>query len=165
MGIEALLDMMSKLQEAHVALLKLTKEKSQIIISNQTEQLNMIVSKENKLIRSIGELDQQRMVVVNEYVMSRGYAPNPRITINDLVKIIFKAEDKQVLAEAQKKLLAIIVQLKEANALNQQLIEQSLSFIDYSLDLFTGAPEDDVIYHNPASHRSGSRPGMFDTKA
>lgn len=165
MGIEAILEVMNKLQEAHVALLKLTKEKAPIIVRNEVEQLNNIVSKENKIVRHIAELDQQRLMAVSEYLMSRGYAPNPRITVSDLIKIIFKAEDKLLLEEAQVKLLAVIEELKQENALNQQLIEQSLAFIDYSLDLVLGAPEDDAIYRNPAQQRSGGRPGVFDTKA
>ncbi|MNI40431.1 FlgN protein [compost metagenome] len=165
MAIEDLLEMMNKLQEAHVALLDLTKDKTRIIVSNQVEQLNQIVNKENKLLRHIGELDQQRMRVVNEYLISRGYTPNPRISVSDLVKVIFKAEDKIALAEAQKSLLSLIDQLKEHHALNQQLIEQSLAFIDYSLDLVMGAPEDDAIYRNPMQQRNTNRSGVFDTKA
>lgn len=165
MTIEALLEMMNRLQEAHVALLELTKSKRQILISNEVEQLNQIVNKENKMMRNIGELDQQRIRIVNEYLISRGYTPNPRVSISDLVKVIFKAEDKIALAEAQKSLLSIIEQLKEHHALNQQLIEQSLAFIDYSLDLVMGAPEDDAIYRNPMQQRSTNRSGVFDTKA
>lgn len=165
MGIEALLETMSKLQEVHAALLELANEKTPLLVRNDVDELNMIVNKESKLMRSITDLDQQRIQAVSEYLLARGYNPNPKITISDLVKIIFKAEDKQALLEAQKSLVVLLEKLKERNTLNQQLIEQSIAFIDYSLDLVMGAPEDDVVYQHPHQSKNGNRLGVFDTKA
>ncbi|MCD1260849.1 flagellar protein FlgN [Paenibacillus athensensis] len=163
--IQALLETMNRLQTAYEALLELSLEKTQVLVRNDVDQLNFIVNKENKLMRGIVEADQLRVQVINEYLIARGYNPNPKITVSDLVKIIFKAEEKQSLAEAQRSLLEIVARLKERNAVNQQLVEQSLYFINYSLDLVIGAPEDDVVYQNPHQAKGGNRMGMFDTKA
>ncbi|MGG1518944.1 flagellar protein FlgN [Paenibacillus oryzisoli] len=164
MSIQPLLDTMEKLQEAHEALLELTVLKTPVLVSNDIDQLNAIVNRENKWIRAIAEANQERIQVIGSYLISRGYNPNPKITVGDLIKVIFKAEEKQALMQAQQKLLATIEQLKEKNAINQQLIEQSLSFIDYSLDLIIGPPEDDVVYRNPNQMGGGKRMGMFDRR-
>lgn len=166
MSIQPLLETIDKLQEAHEALLELAKVKTPVLVSNDIDQLNMIVNRENKWVRSIAEANQQRLQLVGTYLITRGYNPNPKITVSDLIKVIFKAEEKQALSHAQQKLLATIKELKECNYINQQLIEQSLSFIDYSIDLVLGAPEDDVVYQNPNLQAYGTkRPGIFDTKA
>lgn len=56
--------------------------------------------------------------------------------------------------------------MKSVNNFNQELIEQSLSFINYTVDLVLGAPEDDVIYQNPNQQTYGTkRLSVFDTKA
>ncbi|MEW9702583.1 flagellar protein FlgN [Paenibacillus sp. SI8] len=166
MSIQTLLDTMDRLQEAHEALLELAQDKKQILVSNDVEQLNLIVNKESKWIRVISEANNQRIQLINSYLISRGYNPNSLITVSDLIKVIFNAQEKQALTQAQQKLLAAVKQLKSANTFNQQLIEQSLSFINYTVDLVLGAPEDDVIYHNPNQQAYGTkRLGLFDTKA
>lgn len=166
MSIQPLLDTMDKLQEAHEELLELAQVKKQILISNDVDRLNIIVNKESKFVRGIAESNQERLQHISSYLISRGYNPNPKITIGDLIKVIFKAEEKQALSQAQQKLLETIQHLKQYNTLNQQLIEQSLAFIDYSVDLVLGAPEDDVIYRNPALTNSRTkRMGVFDSKA
>lgn len=166
MSIQALLETMERLQESHESLLELAQDKTQIIISNNLDQLNLMVNKESKWIRVISEVNQQRVLLINSYLISRGYNPNPLITVGDLIKVIFNAQEKQALMQAQQKLLATVMQLKSVNNFNQELIEQSLSFINYTVDLVLGAPEDDVIYQNPNQQTYGTkRLSVFDTKA
>lgn len=165
MGIDALLETMSKLRQFHVALLQLAEEKTPILVRNAVDELNGIVNKEGKLMRGIAELERERIQHINEYLLARGYNPNPKITISDLVKVIFKAEDKLALAESQRNLIETLAKLKERNTLNQKLVEQSLAFIDYSLDLVIGAPEDEMMYQNPQRQKNNNRLGIFDTRA
>ncbi|MZQ85784.1 flagellar protein FlgN [Paenibacillus sp. 5J-6] len=166
MSIQALLETMERLQESHESLLELAQDKTQIIVSNNLDQLNLMVNKESKWIRVISEANQQRILLINSYLISRGYNPNPLITVGDLIKVIFNAQEKQALMQAQQKLLATVMQLKSVNNFNQELIEQSLSFINYTVDLVLGAPEDDVIYQNPNQQTYGTkRLSVFDTKA
>lgn len=69
--------------------------------------------------------------------------------------------------DAQKQLLGTIRDLREKNQLNQQLIEHSIKYIDYSLDLVAGPPIDEVVYHNPQQQVSSNmKPNRrFDTRA
>jgi flagellar biosynthesis/type III secretory pathway chaperone len=157
---------MEKLVELHRELLALAKEKTPVLVHNQIDQLNAIIHKENRLIRQVADLDRQRVQIIGEYLISRGYTPDPRVTISDLIKIIFKAEDKKALMNAQKKLLDSITELRKLNEVNQKLIEQSLAFINYSLDLLVDDPDQDAFYRNPNGQAySPSRNGLFDTRA
>lgn len=165
MSIQSLLETMNKLQEAHEALLGLAQDKTQVLVHNDIDQLNTIVGKENKWVKMIAETNQQQVQLIGAYLISRGYNPNPKIMVSDLIKVIFKAEEKQALTEAQQSLVSTVLKLKERNEQNQKLIEQSLAFIDYSLDLVLGAPEDDAVYQNPLQQKSGNRSGIFDAKA
>ena len=127
--------------------------------------LNLIVNKESKLVRHIDELDKQRFNEISKYLISRGYKPNPQITVSDLIRLIFKAEEKQALLHAHKQLMVVLEKLKQMNISNQQLIQQSLSFIDYSIDLVLGPSDDDIVYRNPSQQKSDKRAGMFDRRA
>lgn len=166
MSLEALLQTMAELNDVHNTLLDLAEQKKHVLIQNDVEQLTQIVNKENKLLKRIGELDQQRLEATGAFLMEKGFKPNPRVTVSDLTKIIFNMDEKKHLMDAQKQLMASIRKLRELNQLNQQLIEHSLAFVNYSLDLIVGAPEDEVLYHRPEQQPYGSkRPGLFDTRA
>ncbi|WP_281883059.1 flagellar protein FlgN [Paenibacillus sp. YYML68] len=166
MSFHALLQVMSELNEAHLVLMELAERKKDVLVHNQVDQLTQIVNKENKQIKLIGELDQRRIQVIGDFLMEKGYKPNPRVTISDLRKIIFDVEEKRQLMDAQKQLLDTIHRLRRVNTLNQQLIEQSIAFVDYSIDLMVGPAEEDVTYHSPQQQPiSGKRPGIFDAKA
>ncbi|MCS7459954.1 flagellar protein FlgN [Paenibacillus doosanensis] len=166
MAFEALLQTMTALNDIHESLLELGERKKQVLILGDIESLMQIVSKENKLVKQIGELDQQRIDAIGQFMIEKGYKPNPKVTVSDLTKIIFNVEDKKLLLGQQKRLLGTINKLREMNKLNQQLIEHSLAFVDYSLDLIAGPPEDEYRYQHPQSQTYGSkRPGLFDTRA
>jgi flagellar biosynthesis/type III secretory pathway chaperone len=165
MSIQPLITIMEQLLESHEILLELSREKTKELVSNNVNQLNLIVNKESKLVRHIGELDKQRFLEISKYLVSRGYNPNPQITVSDLIRLIFKAEEKQALLNAHNLLIAVLKSLRQVNESNKQLIQQSLSFIDYSIDLVMGPSEEDVVYQNPTQQKSDKRTGIFDRRA
>ncbi|WP_159885432.1 flagellar protein FlgN [Paenibacillus puerhi] len=166
MSLDAILHTMTELNEVHDNLLDMAEQKRHVIVKNEVDKLSHLVARENKLLKRIEELDTQRIEATGNFLIEKGYKPNPKVTISDLTKIIFNIDEKRTLLEEQKRLLAKIRKLRELNQLNQQLIEHSLAYIDYSLDLMVGPPEDEVFYHNPNQPASGiKRLGIFDTKA
>ncbi|OXM86366.1 flagellar protein FlgN [Paenibacillus rigui] len=166
MAFQALTQTMTALTDVHMTLLELAEQKKQVLIRNDVEQLMQIVSKENKLVKQIGELDLQRIEAIGQFMIEKGYKPNPKVTVSDLTKIIFNVDDKKTLVGLQRQLLAAIRKLKEVNQVNQQLIMQSLQFIEYSIDIIAGPPEDEVVYQHPQHASYGAkRSGLFDTRA
>ncbi|ARF68468.1 hypothetical protein B7C51_12590 [Paenibacillus larvae subsp. pulvifaciens] len=167
MSIEKMVHVMEGLIRLHRELLVLAREKTPVIVNNQVEKLNLIVHKENKLLREMNELNQERIQATGEYLLARGYRPDPKVTIRDLSRLIFKAEEKKELMELQEELMGLIEELRPINELNQKLIEQSLAFINYSLDLFIQTPEVEAVYRNPqeASTSGVTCLGRFDSKA
>jgi flagellar biosynthesis/type III secretory pathway chaperone len=157
---------MTKLIQVHLALLDLAEQKTNILLLNQVDKLNQIVNKETTIMKQITVLDLQRIEDISGLLLEKGYKPNPNITVGDLIKLVVKVEDKKLLADAQKQLLDTIDKLRELNHLNQKLIEHSLAFIEYSMDLVLGPSDDGVVYQNPSHQQQGlKRNGMFDSRA
>lgn len=166
MSIQLLINTLLSLIELHTLLLDLAEQKTAVLVHNQVDKLNKIVNKETSLMKQMSELDYQRLEDISKFLIEKGYKPNPKVTVSELIKLVVKAEDKKSLADAHKQLLAIIDQLREKNQLNQKLIEHSLAFIDYSMDLILGPPENEVVYQNPTHQQQGiKRSGMFDSRA
>jgi flagellar biosynthesis/type III secretory pathway chaperone len=166
MSIQGLTQTMDQLIRIHQALVELAEQKTSILVMNKVDKLNQIVNKETSLMKQITELDLQRIEDISGFLIEKGYKPNPNITVGDLVKLVVKVEDKQLLTDTQRQLLSTIDKLRELNHLNQKLIEQSLMFIEYSMDLIVGPSEDDIVYRNPRHQQQGiKRTGMFDSRA
>jgi flagellar biosynthesis/type III secretory pathway chaperone len=164
MSIQSLIETMDRLVQIHLFLLDLSEQKKDVLIKNQVEKLNKIVNKETSLIKEIIQLDKQRIEYISEFLVQKGYRPNPSITVSDLIKLVVAIEDKRAIEEKQKALLGAIFKLKKLNQLNVQLIEHSLAFIEYSLDIVLGPPEDNMIYHKPSLQQSTKRSGVFDSR-
>ncbi|MCL6460199.1 MAG: flagellar protein FlgN [Gorillibacterium sp.] len=166
MSIPVLFEVMEQMILHHDTLLELSEQKVPILVGNKVEELNRIVHKETQLIRQLGECENQRIEAVNHFLISKGFRPTPNITMNEVIKLIFRQEDKETAVRLQGELLSRMQKLKVLNEKNGQLIEQSLAFIEYSLDLVVGPPDDDTIYRNPANRVTGAkRNSYFDTRA
>ncbi|MBP1965797.1 flagellar export chaperone FlgN [Paenibacillus aceris] len=165
MSITAIVDLLNEMTELHEELVQFSLGKRNVIMRNDVNELAAIVKKEAKLIKDISDLDQKRVVLVCEYMISRCYQPNPSITLSDFIKIIFKAEEKLQLLDARNNLELKLNELKEANLTNKQLVKLSLNFIDLSLDLLTGSFEQELIYKNPNQQHGIKRNStMFDSR-
>ncbi len=167
MSINKVIHGLYQLDEVHLLLLELSEQKKHVIIDNQVNELSHLVNKEKKLIKKVAEYEAQLLQEVTSYLEDKGYEPGLYMNVSDLRKIVTNAADKQSLMDAQSKLMKTIQQLKESNELNQQLIEQSLSFIDYTLDLLSGDPGQDMTYQNPVQNkgRESKVQRIFDTRA
>src|SRR5690606_28985900 len=97
-----------ELNQVHQVLLELAGEKRQVLVQNEVERLNQIVHEENKWLQRVQVLEKERLEANGQVLMQRGYHPNPRITVSDLIRLIFKAEDKKALMEAQQVLQATL---------------------------------------------------------
>lgn len=165
MAVHELVQVLSELSDIHYQLLDLAHSKELTLIHNQVNELNLIVNKETKLLRQIADLEKKRIFETDRYVVGKGYRPNPAITVGELVRITTKSEDKKALSDAQKELLHVIEQVDKANKLNQELVKQSIAFIDYSLNMLAGV-ETEATYQKPQQQHTGiQRNSMFDTRA
>lgn len=165
MTLTTLLEVLERLDEAHLQMLDLAAEKKQTIMDNKVEGLIEILNRESKLMKVIGQLEEQRTEAAFAFMQGVGIRSNLNLNLTELSRLVFDPEDKSRLQQIQQKLSGTLHRLKQANELNQKLIEQSLSFIDYSLDLLVGRPNQEMTYHHPSDKGSSvMRPGLFDAR-
>lgn len=166
MVLQALIESLGRLDEAHVAMLESAQKKRSAIMNNQVEEMIGILNQESRIVKQIEQLEDARIAACYAFLQERGVKSQLNLTITELSRLVFDQEEKKALLDMQKKLSDTLHQLKEINDLNQKLIEQSLTFLDYSLDLLVGEPEQAATYQHPADKGGGrGRPGLFDTRA
>ncbi|MGO0063611.1 flagellar protein FlgN [Brevibacillus fluminis] len=149
-----LYELLGNLRDLHAALLTLAVEKKEVLIAGNTDGLVRIMQKEQKLVKAIEAVEAARIQCIEKLLSERSY-PITVKTLDDLIKMTTSAEEKSQLTAHREELLRIVSELRAANDLNQQLLAQSLSFVEMSLDFITAPPEDDYIYHKPNGQLSG----------
>lgn len=163
--MEAILRTLDQQIEVHRRLLELSEHKRTAIIGNEVEKLMQMTQREVKLVRLAEQLEAQRTEAVQAYMRSRNMYVTSAITIQTLSKIAVRLEEKQALSERREELLRLIGEIKKVNELNQQLIRQSLAFIDFSLDVIAGPSEQEAVYHHPLHEQHSYQRSYFDRKA
>lgn len=165
MSIHDIADNLEKHLALLNALIELAERKKEALIAGDVDTITQIVQKENKSIRVAAQLEQERLDSIRAIFLAQELKPPRHVTISDLIRIAVNIEGKKRLTEAHAGMLQAVRKLKSLNDLNRQLIDQSLAFIEYSLDLYMG-PEDDTVYHNPMKQQSGgARKGFYNFKA
>lgn len=164
MSIQQVATILAEIIQVHKQFNELASEKTDIIQKSDMPALNDLLKKETVLIKRLKKLEQDRILAVNEY-LNKKEMPLDGATIEQLIEVA-QEEEKDVLNKLQKALLAEIDQLKKQNELNQQLLEDSLHFVNLTLDLIAPDP-DEVNYRRPneKGYNEGVNRSIFDSKA
>jgi len=166
MPVQRLIEVMGKLNDTHEELVGLAERKRDALIKNQVDEVSAITNKETRLMRMVGELLQEQQAATVDFFRTKGFQPTREVTVTELSRIVTDPKQKEALLAARDRLTEAIQILKKKNDLNQQLIEQSLEFINYSMNLVLG-PDEEPTYKNPASrsYDTTKRSGFFDSRA
>ncbi|KAB2336784.1 flagellar protein FlgN [Cytobacillus depressus] len=161
MSAEVLTASIEKLLKLHNSLYELTVQKTDIIKTGDMEALDQLLKEEQKHIAVIGQVEKERQKAVKEIV------PNiEQPVFSDCMDVIDSTE-KEKLKEMGKKLALLVTNLKEQNFLNQQLIHQSLQFVNFSLGLLRPKPSN-INYGPPTKNQKPSEQyssGIFNSEA
>ncbi|MGC5324888.1 flagellar protein FlgN [Brevibacillus sp. SYSU BS000544] len=155
--IDSLYDVLDNLLNLNRALYTLAVQKKDVLIKGDMDALVQMTQQEQKLIKAITTTEASRIQVINEIFAEKGL-PLAEHTLLGLTKALTNVDQKSRLTKYREELIRIVSELREANELNQQLLEQSLSFVNHSLDLFTDTPEDDFIYRKPIGNQAMYQP-------
>ncbi|QOR66256.1 flagellar protein FlgN [Cytobacillus suaedae] len=164
MSAERLLQSLQKLLVLHQNLLNLTKNKTEILKSGDMEALNLQMNEENKYILAIKQIENDRIKQVQQILQNYRLREEEQ-TLSKCIDFTVEPV-KSKLRSTQLELTRVIDELKKENELNQQLIQQSLQFVNASIGMLR--PETQTTnYKHPEKKQStdtGNR-SMFDSKA
>lgn len=165
MSISTIIDTLQKQLSLYEKLLECEESKKPLILKNEIVQLNVITQKEKLLTAQADELETSRLLMTARYFKEIGFR-NRSGVLSDLIKSVNKPDEKRQLLELHERLTSILKQLKQVNEANQQLIKQSLDFINFSINLMIEDPNEDMVYQHPQQQMYGNkRNTWFDSKA
>ncbi|MGK9252702.1 flagellar protein FlgN [Paenibacillus sp. P22] len=164
MPIEAIIDTLEQQDALYSQMIELADQKTPALVKGDLDALNALLMKERKLVKAAGELEERRTTQVNIH-FSKLQLRLRSGKLADLIRTVSQPEDKQKLTEIQQELSGKLERLRMKNEHNQQLLRQSLEFIEFSLELASDQPHDDYTYIHPQAGPGGyAKAGMFDRK-
>lgn len=158
---EQINNLMSVLEQEHRVyenILRLSKQKTDIIVEGKVSELDNIVKLEQVLVTQISRIEDQREKLLSEILPDK-----KGINISELKDYADK-EGKQKLEVFQKKLEKVINELRNANQLNAKLIQNSLEYIEFSLNIMSNADAVSNNYGNSGNSSERERKNFFDMK-
>jgi flagellar biosynthesis/type III secretory pathway chaperone len=160
-------EILEQLIAEHERMLKLARHKKDVLIKGAINDLARILQFESRCINTIQSLELEREKCISLYLMQRGIRKET-CYISDLIEMAGSTEMKQALERCQKRLGEVIGELKSLNDLNQKLIEQSLAFVNMTLEEMTAPPEQEHVYQKVNARQNPytkAARGFFDSKA
>jgi flagellar biosynthesis/type III secretory pathway chaperone len=120
--------------ESHTRILDLAKEKRTVLVDGQISELKTLVYRESMCADEIQKLEQQRKRFVQEYMGQKGITSHS-FTLEELINSQDNASTKSTLTSIAKKLRTLVEDITHINESNQQLIQTSLSYVQYSIGM------------------------------
>ncbi|WP_174728876.1 flagellar protein FlgN [Mesobacillus harenae] len=160
MNLEAIVSTMTKLIKLHKSLFDLSVKKTDIIKKGDIESMNTLIKDEQTHIAAISKLEQERAIQASKLVPGIN---NPSIA--DLFEHL-ETPEKEKLSSLRDGLMDVVLKIQSQNQLNQQLLLQSIQFLNFSMSLVM--PQAENYNYGPPQGKQGkvnSPAGMFNTKA
>lgn len=132
---EKLDTVLTEMLDTYKALLALSKQKREMLVKVQVQEVEALTKKEEALILQIGKLEGLREQVVADIAAVSQLPPE---TLN-LSRIRAMVDEKQAnrFVWIDKEFDSVLQELSALNQLNTELIQQSLGFINYNLNVLT----------------------------
>ncbi len=160
--IDKLLEVLEQEYKVYEDILRLSKDKTNIIVEGKVSELDNIVKLEQALVMQIARIDQKREEILQQ-ICNETDSGEKTMNISEIKKHTSEAQSKR-LEEYQGKMLGIVDELGHINKLNSKLIQNSLEFIEFSLNLMANADAASNNYGKKGDSSNKSRKNLIDMK-
>lgn len=165
MSIQPIIESLDSLVNVHRDLIRVSKEKTEVLKEGSAEDLQKVLIHEQKYIHKLEQAENERENVVKAW-FTEYQLTDENQTITRMLNLLTCDEEKKQLEDAAVALTQAITQLKQHEQLNKSLIQQSMQFIQMSLSMLQPSMRK-MNYDRPHQTRQTHVRGqsVFDSKA
>ena len=117
--MEQMIEILKKQLEIYKEILKISEDKTDIIIGDKVEELKPMVEREEELISGYISLEKDRIAVIKEFAKSKGITDV--LKIDDLCE--YFPENAEEMKALKKEVLDVTKKIKIKNELNEKLVD------------------------------------------
>lgn len=161
-----LVDILTQQKECYEGLNTLAVYKTEAVTNKSLELIMQIVDKEEEFIGRLTLLEKKRESILKDISLVTGI-PFGTITVASIVEKIGKNQEVATTLNSLKdELRDLMNQLKKQNELNRSILEQSLEFVDFSVNALQSVHQTGLTpnYGRPGEEIDIERTSVFDTK-
>ncbi|HWR56543.1 MAG TPA: flagellar protein FlgN [Negativicutes bacterium] len=125
-------------------LASLAKEKTNILVQGDVQKLDALLTQETELLIGAGKLEKQRAGLIAEWGRAAGWTTG-EITTQSIMSQI-EESSRTAMEGKVRELKRVLDEIRALNKTNSELIEQSLQFVNYSLELMSGPDVGGMTY-------------------
>jgi flagellar biosynthesis/type III secretory pathway chaperone len=142
--LERLLGIMEKELVFFKIFLKGSREKTEFIVQRKTEALQSLTKEEENWILNLKELEEDREKCIRAVAESLGI--QNELPMSQMIS--FLEDDKaQVFTQMKEQLSNLILEIKNINEVNANLLKNSLEYVDFLLNIVSQSSDvSDNIY-------------------
>jgi len=160
--INTLIVVLQQENRIYEELLKISKSKTNTVVEGKVSELESMVKLEQALVMQFGKLEKKREELIGGLSGILKLKPE-EITVSELLKVTDSEQGKK-LKECQDNLADTVSELKDINDLNAKLIQNSLDYINFSVNILTSAGASDNKYGNTGAVSEPKKRNLFDVK-
>ena len=160
--INELINVLNQESKIYEDILKMAKNKTDVIVKGRVTELDAIVKLEQSLVFQLGRLENMREKLVEKLATDLKVDPS-ELTISKLMENV-KGEQANNLKNCQDNMISAVKDLKDSNELNSKLIGNSLDFINFSLNILTNTDIGNNNYGDTGEVRQAKKRNLFDVK-
>jgi len=157
-----LIEIIQKEVKLYSELKKIQENKKDVIVNNDVKALDAITVKEQGFVKTIVQLESLRARAVDGLCREKGFKKIE--TLTEIYEIL-NAFEQQQLKAMETKLVSLVDDIRGMNQLNEKLIQQSLEYIDFTVNLAQSLGMEEAGYGQGAKDKEvKARKGLFDAK-
>ena len=161
--IQELIKFLEEEIKIYQKVLKLSKEKTDVINRDKRVELEELVNAEDKLVSEVQDIERNRQALSLKIYSELGIDTRTG-KVQDIIDKISSA-DSVMLAQKRKEFLDLIQELKKVNDINSNLINNSLEFVNLRMKIMSGTQEmTGNDYKATGKSHEGINRNMFDIK-
>lgn len=165
--MDELLEVLTEEREIYEELAPISERKTQVLITEDLEELKKITDKEQLLVDKVSIIDRKREKVIENISVVLNKEPK-ELDLTTLGTILCKQpEERKKLNMLHDSLRQIMNRLVVANEKNKELIETSLEMIEFNMNYIKStrmSPGNNNYNRNAATSYTEASRGGFDAK-
>ena len=165
--IDELIDVLDKEEKEYQDLILLSREKTPVIVKGDLDKLQKITEAEQYVVGRVTKLEKKRIEVTKDIAIVLG-KDEESIKVVDIIDLLqSQLEVQEKLIEVNERLKKTMQEIKLVNDMNKSLIQESLDFIEFNLNLVRGVYQEPGLGNytkNACNTPSLDSPGVFDAK-
>ncbi|KAB3526648.1 flagellar protein FlgN [Alkaliphilus serpentinus] len=143
-------------------ILKLEKEKFEVIKTANLKELEKMTIKEQQYLMKMATFEKIRRSILTNAAKEIGV--EELHSISDLLIHLKNSEMVQQIDDLRNQMLNVIAEIKEINELNEKLMNQHLDYINFNMELLTSNLQSTSNYSGNPTEKGKQKTNLFDAR-